>query len=142
MPSAQIKKGIYPMKKEITVQELIDQLNQIENKNMPIDVQMSGCYGKDPSRYRIGKRLVFHQSDVLHETRAVSIEFERGQKTDIVTDIIDGYEPLTVSDCEDIFADRNMSEEDKELITTAINFERKSKQKFANINKMKETMND
>ena len=125
------------MEKEITVQELIDQLNQIENKNMPIDVQMRGCYGKDPSRYRISKRLVFHQSDVLHETRAVSIEFERGQKTDIVTDIIDGYEPLTKEDCAEAFHE-NMSEEDKELITTAINFERKSKQKFANINKMKE----
>ena len=137
MPPAQTKKGIYPMEKEITVQELIDQLNQIENKNMPIDVQMSGCYGKDPSRYRISKRLVFHQSDVLHETRAVSIEFERGQKTDIVTDIIDGYEPLTKEDCTEAFHE-NMSEEDKELITTAINFERKSKQKFANINKMKE----
>ena len=37
MPSAQIKKGIYPMEKEITVQELIDQLNKIENKNLPVD---------------------------------------------------------------------------------------------------------
>ena len=37
MPPAQIKKGIYPMEKEITVQELIDQLNQIENKSLPVD---------------------------------------------------------------------------------------------------------
>ena len=38
MPPAQIKKGIYPMEKEITVQELIDQLNKIENKNIPVDI--------------------------------------------------------------------------------------------------------
>ena len=37
MPPAQTKKGIYPMEKEITVQELIDQLNKIENKNLPVD---------------------------------------------------------------------------------------------------------
>ena len=130
------------MKKGITVQELIDQLNKIENKNIPIDVQMRGCYGKEPSRYRIKPTFVQHKSDILGKVRAVSIEFERGAKGDIETDIIDGYEPLTVSDCEDIFANRNMSEEDKELITTAINYERKSKQKFANINKMKENKND
>ena len=141
MPPAQIKKGIYPMEKEITVQELIDQLNQIENKNMPIDVQMRGCYGKEPSRYRIKPTFVQHKSDILGEVRAVSIEFERGAKGDIETDIIDGYEPLTKEDCTEAFHE-NMSEEDKELITTAINYERKSKQKFANINKMKETMND
>jgi hypothetical protein len=31
------KKGNGIMEKEITVQELIDQLNQIENKNLPVD---------------------------------------------------------------------------------------------------------
>lgn len=129
------------MEKEITVQELIDQLNQIENKNMPIDVQMRGCYGKEPSRYRIKPTFVQHKSDILGEVRAVSIEFDRGAKGDIETDIIDGYEPLTKEDCTEAFHE-NMSEEDKELITTAINYERKSKQKFANINKIKETMND
>ena len=123
------------------MQELIDQLNKIENKNMPIDVQMRGCYGKEPSRYRINPTFVQHKSDILGEVRAVSIEFERGAKGDIETDIIDGYEPLTKEDCTEAFHE-NMSEEDKELIVKAINYERKSKQKFANINKMKETMND
>ena len=119
-------------KKEITVQELIDQLNKIENKSMPIDVQMEECYGKEPTRYRIKNAFVFHKSDVNKEIKAVSLEFQRGPKSDIVTDIIDGYEPLTKQDCTEAFSE-NMSEEDKELITTAINFERKSKQKFANI---------
>ena len=135
MPPAQIKKGIYPMEKEITVQELIDQLNQIENKNMPIDVQMRGCYGKAPSRYRIKPTFVQHKSDILREVRAVSIEFERGAKGDIETDIIDGYEPLTKEDCTEAFHE-NMSEDDKELIVKAINYERKSKQKFANKSKL------
>ena len=38
MPLAPInQKGIGIMEKEITVQELIDQLNKIENKNLPVD---------------------------------------------------------------------------------------------------------
>ena len=102
---------------------------------MPIDVQMRGCYGKEPSRYRINPTFVQHKSDILGEVRAVSIEFERGAKGDIETDIIDGYEPLTKEDCTEAFHE-NMSEDDKELIVKAINYERKSKQKFANKSKL------
>ena len=119
-------------KKEITVQELIDQLNKIENKNMPIDIEMEGCYGEPSRRYTITKKLVAHRSDVLKEVRAVSIEIERGYKRNVDTDIIDGYIPLTVEECEDAFSDKNMSREDKELITKAINYRRKGEQKEAN----------
>ena len=117
--------------KEITVQELIDQLNKLENKNIPIDIEMEGCYGVEPSRYVITKKLVAHKSDVLKEVRAVSIEIERGYKRNVDTDLIDGYVPLTVEECEDAF-DENMSSEDKELITKAINYRRKGEQKEAN----------
>ena len=119
------------MEKEITVQELIDLLNQIENKNMPIDIEKEGCYGEPPTRYAFTKKLIAHRSDVLKEVRAVSIEIERGYKRIVDTDIIDGYIPLTVEECEDAF-DENMSREDKELITKAINYRRKGEQKEAN----------
>ena len=119
------------MEKEITVQELIDLLNQIENKNMPIDIEKEGCYGEPPTRYAFTKKLIAHKSDVLKEVRAVSIEIERGYKRNVDTDLIDGYVPLTVEECEDAF-DENMSREDKELITKAINYRRKGEQKEAN----------
>ena len=119
------------MEKEITAQELIDQLNKLENKNIPIDIEMEGCYGVEPSRYVITKKLVAHKSDVLKEVRAVSIEIERGYKRNVDTDLVDGYVPLTVEECEDAF-DENMSREDKELITKAINYRRKGEQKEAN----------
>ena len=119
------------MEKEITVQELIDQLSKIENKNIPIDIEMEGCYGVEPSRYVITKKLIAHKSDVLKEVRAVSIEIERGYKRNVDTDLVDGYVPLTVEECEDVF-DENMSREDKELITKAINYRRKGEQKEAN----------
>ena len=119
------------MEKEITVQELINLLNKLENKNIPIDIEMEGCYGVEPSRYVITKKLVAHKSDVLKEVRAVSIEIERGYKRNVDTDLIDGYIPLTVEECEDAF-DENMSREDKELITKAINYRRKGEQKEAN----------
>ena len=119
------------MEKEITVQELIDLLNQIENKNMPIDIEKEGCYGEPPTRYAFTKKLIAHKSDVLKEVRAVSIEIERGYKRNVDTDLVDGYIPLTVEDCEDAF-DENMSREDKELITKAINYRRKGEQKEAN----------
>ena len=45
--------------------------------------------------------------------------------------LVDGYIPLTVEECEDAF-DENMSREDKELITKAINYRRKGEQKEAN----------
>ena len=118
--------------KEITVQELIDMLSKIENKNIPVDIEMEGCYGEPSTRYTITKKLVAHQSDVLKEVRAVSIEIERGYKRNVDTDIIDGYIPLTVEECEDAFQDKNMSREDKELITKAINYRRKGEQKEAN----------
>ena len=114
--------------KEITVQELIEQLNKIENKNIPIDIEMEGCYGEPSTRYTITKKLVAHKSDVLKEVRAVSIEIERGYKRNVDTDLVDGYVPLTVEECEDAF-DENMSREDKELITKAINYRRKGEQK-------------
>ena len=47
MPPAQTKKGIYPMEKEITVQELIDQLNKIENKSLPVDCTVGMKNGKN-----------------------------------------------------------------------------------------------
>ena len=119
------------MEKEITVQELIDLLNQIENKNMPIDIEKEGCYGEPPTRYAFTKKLIAHKSDVLKEVRAVSIEIERGYKRNVDTDLVDGYIPLTVEECEDAF-DENMSREDKELITKAINYRRKGEQKEAN----------
>ena len=119
------------MEKEITVQELIDLLNQIENKNMPIDIEKEGCYGEPPTRYAFTKKLIAHKSDVLKEVRAVSIEIERGYKRNVDTDLVDGYVPLTVEECEDAF-DENMSREDKELITKAINYRRKGEQKEAN----------
>ena len=117
--------------KEITVQELIDQLSKIENKNMPIDIEMEGCYGEPSRRYTITKKLVAHKSDVVKEVRAVSIEIERGYKRNVDTDLVDVYIPLTVEECEDAF-DANMSREDKELITKAINYRRKGEQKEAN----------
>ena len=119
------------MEDEITVQELIDLLNKLPNKNIPVDIEMEGCYGVEPTRYVITKELVAHKSDVLKEVRAVSIEIERGYKRDVVTDLVDGYIPLTVEECEDAF-DENMSREDKELITKAINYRRKGMQKEAN----------
>ena len=118
--------------KEITVQELIDLLSKVENKNIPIDIEMEGCYGVPPTRYTITEKLVAHKSDVLKEVCAVSIEIERGYKRDVDTDLIDGYIPLTVEECEDVFEDKNMSREDKELITKAINYRRKGMQREAN----------
>lgn len=127
--------------KEITVQELIDQLNRIENKNIPVDIEMEGCYGEEPTRYVITKNLVAHKSDVLKEVRAVSIEIERRHKYDVETDLIDGYIPLTVEECEDAFQDKNMSEEDKKLITRAVNYRRKGEQKAANAARKKAAKN-
>ena len=91
-------------------------LNKIENKNIPVDIEMEGCYGEDPTRHVITKELVAHKSDVLKEVRAVSIEIERRHKYDVETDLIDGYIPLTVEECEDAFQDKNMSEEEKSKI--------------------------
>ena len=118
--------------KEITVQELIDLLSKAENKNIPIDIEMEGCYGVPSTRYTITEKLVAHKSDVLKEVRAVSIEIERGYKRDVETDLIDGYIPLTVEEFEDVFEDKNMSREDKKLITKAINYRRKGEQREAN----------
>ncbi|MBQ7207486.1 MAG: hypothetical protein IJS01_06765 [Lentisphaeria bacterium] len=120
------------MKEEITVRELIGLLGQIENKDIPIDIEMEECYEEPPRRYYITGKIVAHKSDVLKEVRAVSIEIERGYKYDVVTDLVDGYVPLTVEECEDVFQDKNMSRKEKELVTDAINFRRKIGQKEAN----------
>lgn len=124
------------MKEEITVGELIGLLEKIENKDIPIDIEMEECYGEPPRRYYLTRKIVAHRSDVLKEVRAVSIEIERGYKYDIVTDLVDGYVPLTVEECEEAFQDKNMSRKEKELVTDAINFRRKIGQKEANRRRM------
>ena len=124
------------MKEEITVGELIGLLEKIENKDIPIDIEMEECYGEPPRRYYISRKIVAHRSDVLEEVRAVSIEIQRGYKYDIVTDLVDGYVPLTVEECEEAFQDKNMSRKEKELVTDAINFRRKIGQKEANRRRM------
>ena len=124
------------MEEEITVGELIGLLEKIENKDIPIDIEMEECYGEPPRRYYISRKIVAHRSDVLEEVRAVSIEIQRGYKYDIVTDLVDGYVPLTVEECEEAFQDKNMSRKEKELVTDAINFRRKIGQKEANRRRM------
>ena len=129
------------MEKDLTVNQLIALLEQLPNKDLPIDVQMEGCYGEKPRRYYLSAKLIEHKSDIHRRVGAISIEFERGPKYAIETDLIDNYVPLSVDDCQDLFGNKNMTEKDKKLIVKAINHERKSKQKFANINKMKEDKN-
>ena len=75
MPSAQTKKGIYPMEKEITVQELIDQLNKIENKNIPVDIVLLdlGPVKLDAGDHIEFQELVFNTSHPSEKIVSVSI---------------------------------------------------------------------
>ena len=87
--------------KEITVQPLIGLLSKIPNKDCPIDIRRQGCYGKNPERHCIVPVIRQYRSDVLGEVRAYSIETIRRSKYDIECDLVDGYVPLTLEDCED-----------------------------------------
>ena len=75
MPSAQTKKGIYPMEKEITVQELIDQLNQIENKNLPVDctIGITGVSVIDEGSVLALESITFRTNKYSEKPVAVSI---------------------------------------------------------------------
>ena len=75
MPPAQNKKGIYPMEKEITVQELIDQLNKIENKNIPVDIVLLdlGVVKLEAGDHIGFQELVFNTSHPSEKIVSVSI---------------------------------------------------------------------
>ena len=118
------------MEKEITVQELIDLLNKIKNKNIPIDICRQGCYGKDPERHKIVPVIRQYKSDVLGEVRACSIETIRRRKFNIECDIVDGYVPLTMDDCKDELSD--LDDDGKETVLNAINLRRKNVQRERN----------
>ena len=96
MPSAQTKKGIYPMKKEITVQELIDQLNKIENKNLPVD-----CTVGMTSVQRIdeGSVLDVEMIDVrtnTHGVKPVAVTLMLSGIPKVIYDNCDEFTPIEV----------------------------------------------
>ena len=122
--------------REITVQELIDLLEKLPDKSLPIDICRQGCYGGSPERHRIVPNIREHRSDVRKEVRAYSIEALRHSKFGIDCDIVDGYEPLTPEDCAKYLA--QFDDEGKEIVLEAINLRRKNNQKFANLAAMRE----
>ncbi len=124
--------------KEITVQELIDLLNKIPNKDCPIDICRQGCYGKDPERHCIVPTIRQYRSDVLGEVRAYSIEAIRRKKFNIECDIVDGFEPITLEDCEDELDD--LDEEGKETVLKAINLRRQNIQRERNADSKRRKM--
>ena len=96
MPSAQIKKGIYPMEKEITVQELIYQLNKIENKNLPVD-----CTVGMTSVQRIdeGSVLDVETIDVRtnsHGVKPVAVTLRLSGVPKVIYDNCDEFTPIEV----------------------------------------------
>ena len=82
MPPAQTKKGIYPMKKEITVQELINQLNQIENKNIPVDIVLldDGIGPLKKGEHTRFEKLVFNTSKPSGKVVSVSLGVDGMEK--------------------------------------------------------------
>lgn len=119
------------VKKEITVQELIDLLNAIPNKDCPIDICRQGCYGEKPKRHKIVPVIRKYKSDLLGREAAYSIEALRGSKLAIECDIVDGYEPLTLEDCKEDLV--GLDEEGKETVLDAINLHRRNNQHYANL---------
>ena len=130
------------MKKELTVQNLIDILNAIDNKDLPIDIQFEGCF-EQPSgnRHTINGKIIRHVSDIKKRVGAYSIIIDRDYKYSVETDIIDGYEPLTKDDCADIM-NRIDDKTHQELILDAINYRRKNYQKAQNKKSVVENNND
>lgn len=125
-------------KKEITVQELIDLLNAIPNKDCPIDICRQGCYGEKPQRHKIVPVIRKYKSDLLDREAAYSIEALRGSKLAIECDIVDGYEPLTLEDCKEDLV--GLDEEGKETVLKAINLRRQNIQRERNADSKRRKM--
>ena len=114
------------MKKEITVQELINLLNSVENKNLPIDILISGCWGKQARRYKIIPEILQHHSDVKNKVGALSLKGNCTFKDDLDCAIVDDYEPLAKSVYDEVASD--LDDEDKDLLVDLVECRRKTNQ--------------
>ena len=129
------------MEKEITVQELIDLLNKVENKNLPIDILIPGCWKKAGKRYKIIPEILQHHSDVKNKVGALSLKGNYTFKDDLDCAIIDDYEPLAKSVYDEVASD--LEDDEKNLLIDLVEDRRKSNQMRYNKSlKNKDTENE
>ena len=110
------------MGKEITVQELIDQLNKIENKNLPIDctVWVIGPFNIKEGGVVAIESIAFRTTVPSETPYAATIVL--GGTPQSIVDIPDGYRPIGINDLpKELFEKLSRKVADKNIVVDIIN---------------------